>query len=1188
MSHVSRAIAAVLAAVAALFALPALAHASFQGQEGKLVLTDVEATVPTFLAAEPDAQRSGNQALDRAYHLSGSADGQQLVAGQFTGGQPQIVVAKYDGSNVHVVPGTVDGDDPAFSPDGQTIAFVRGGRVRLIPVAGGTATALGPTIDDLHDLEWAPDGAHIAYVTGGTDEVDADLGLLDVATGTTTALTNTDGIDEDRPSWSPDGTRIAFSEVTHGATSGSIRTMAAEGGDLRTVTTEADDTDASPAWSPAGTRIAYVDDHGHVTARPVAGGPAQQIGNANEGAVDLSWLVKPGTGNKPPTADFAVSPEFPRTGAPATFTATASDPDGSVAAYAWDLDGDGQFDDGTGATAQTTYTQPGAVTVRLRVRDNLNLAATVTRTVTVVVAGKPIAFFSVSPERPATSREATFTAAVNDDPAAVVAHREWDFDGDGHVDLDTGTSRTAHWTYDNPGTYQAKLRTTDTDGDVTEHTQPVTVERARDCDFTVGRLAVAGCIEVNGYRGLARDGLTIDGLTLKAPEGTAIVLDRSAQGDTIRGVPADQAEAYLNGRGVAPPEGSFTVLASVCGEPLGAAALDLRRITDASAPQKLKVEPTPGVSIAGMNVTKLADVTFGPGGSAAEVDMEGRFPRVPLSPAASAEYELSNHCESRRLHAHTNDLLFRTIQLTDFDLVRIGGGRNLTGTLGVKLPVIDKGVHGTVTLTDGAITRLRLAADNLRNIGQALELSEVALQLRLSGGSLASVAGSATVVTRGSLFGRHVAEMNSRLSVGDDKIRFDGDMRVFGIPVGFGWMEAGLGWVDMGTHLEAHLGPAYAEMDLSGYLSVVPPGLNIEGNGRAGFKGIGSIGAAELISTKGGGICGEFGTPFGTAHPGVTFKFAENILEPRLEDLDLNIFVTGCDLGPIRVSRAASAAAAGGARAVSIPRGLPSASVQVTGRDAAPKVTFVGPDGERIATPAAADTGRKVGRFILVQDDRSRTTTVMIVKPPAGRWRVVPAEGSTAIRSVGVARGLPQPKVKARVTGRGTHRVLRWTLKRIPGQRVRLLETGRKGGRLLTVTNRARGHKRFTPAAGLSAKRRIVAFVEQGGLPRTKIAAGRYTVRVAKAPRPVAPRKASWRLTPQGLRVTFAPRAPRLAHEVEVVRADGVRRVDLVPAGRRSTTIPGLWAGERITRVTVRAVGADGRAGKARPAARAR
>ena len=245
-------------------------------------------------------------------------------------------------------------------------------------------------------------------------------------------------------------------------------------------------------YSPTGARIAYVDDQSHVVARRLAGGAIEQIGDGEQRASGLAWLVKPGTGNQAPTAHFTVAPEFPRAGAPATFTANATDADGTIGSYAWDLDGDGAFDDGTGATAQTTYPAVGARTVRLRVRDNLGLATTVTKQVTVVEAGKPVAFFTFTPAKPVTMDEIVFTAPVNDDPAAVVVRHQCDFDGNGSFDVDTAERRVASFTYGQPGTYRGTLRVTDADGDATDHAVDVAVARATQCGRPFGRMAIAG------------------------------------------------------------------------------------------------------------------------------------------------------------------------------------------------------------------------------------------------------------------------------------------------------------------------------------------------------------------------------------------------------------------------------------------------------------------------------------------------------------------------------------------------------------------------------------------------------------------------------------------------------------------------------------------------------------------------
>ncbi|MFH1174621.1 MAG: PKD domain-containing protein [archaeon] len=72
--------------------------------------------------------------------------------------------------------------------------------------------------------------------------------------------------------------------------------------------------------------------------------------------------------NRPPHADFTISPEHPATGS-ITFDATASsDPDNDLLLYYWDFTGDGNWDD-TGRIVHRTYTEPGTYTARLLVFD---------------------------------------------------------------------------------------------------------------------------------------------------------------------------------------------------------------------------------------------------------------------------------------------------------------------------------------------------------------------------------------------------------------------------------------------------------------------------------------------------------------------------------------------------------------------------------------------------------------------------------------------------------------------------------------------------------------------------------------------------------------------------------------------------------------------------------------------------
>ena len=54
-----------------------------------------------------------------------------------------------------------------LSPDGQSVAFVRGGQVMIMPAAGGEGHALSRSAGGREGLAWSPDGKKIAYAKAG-------------------------------------------------------------------------------------------------------------------------------------------------------------------------------------------------------------------------------------------------------------------------------------------------------------------------------------------------------------------------------------------------------------------------------------------------------------------------------------------------------------------------------------------------------------------------------------------------------------------------------------------------------------------------------------------------------------------------------------------------------------------------------------------------------------------------------------------------------------------------------------------------------------------------------------------------------------------------------------------------------------------------------------------------------------
>ncbi len=178
----------------------------------------------------------------------------------------------------------------AVSPDGRTLAVDLQGSLWTIPVAGGAATRITDVFNDARQPAWSPDGrtiAFFAYRDGGYD-------LWAVAPDGTRQRKLTFGAFDDRePAWSHDGTRIAFSS-DRGDPLGSnynIWVLELTTGAVRQLTTHVAE-DSMPSWSPNDADISFVstrDGERHVWAVPAAGGAERQIGSS-QGRVDAaSW-----------------------------------------------------------------------------------------------------------------------------------------------------------------------------------------------------------------------------------------------------------------------------------------------------------------------------------------------------------------------------------------------------------------------------------------------------------------------------------------------------------------------------------------------------------------------------------------------------------------------------------------------------------------------------------------------------------------------------------------------------------------------------------------------------------------------------------------------------------------------------------------------------------------------------------
>jgi TolB protein len=143
------------------------------------------------------------------------------------------------------------GEDPAWSPDGRRIAFVRvaDAAIYVLNVDGSGQHRL---VSASSSPAWSPDGRRIAFVRPRGNFKYSEIWVVNADGTQRRRLTR--NTEDFAPDWSPDGRRIVFERGGVGKLA--IWVMNADGTGQRRLTRNAQN-DQAPDWSPDGRRIVF-------------------------------------------------------------------------------------------------------------------------------------------------------------------------------------------------------------------------------------------------------------------------------------------------------------------------------------------------------------------------------------------------------------------------------------------------------------------------------------------------------------------------------------------------------------------------------------------------------------------------------------------------------------------------------------------------------------------------------------------------------------------------------------------------------------------------------------------------------------------------------------------------------------------------------------------------------------------
>lgn len=236
-----------------------------------------------------------------------SPDGNFVTFSKVEGNEENIYLQRIGGGNPINL--TKDSKSlnrfPAFSPNGDQIAFSSdrdGGGIYLM---GSTGESVRRLTSKGYNPAWSPDGKTIVYATEGIEQpygrtTISQLWTVSLQDGATALI---DSGDDVQPQWSPHGNRIVYWGLPTGSGWRDLWSVDKEGKNKVRITNDAA-IDWNPLWSPDGKYIYFLSDRGgsmnvwRIAIDEESGKPKNEPEQMTVPASNCSWLTLSHDGRK--------------------------------------------------------------------------------------------------------------------------------------------------------------------------------------------------------------------------------------------------------------------------------------------------------------------------------------------------------------------------------------------------------------------------------------------------------------------------------------------------------------------------------------------------------------------------------------------------------------------------------------------------------------------------------------------------------------------------------------------------------------------------------------------------------------------------------------------------------------------------------------------------------------------------